>query len=207
LGPVSKLIITKTAIKFDYLKTKTKTKTKTKVIKMELSKLLAVSMLSLAIAGCASSGGTTDEASNTDMSAQESQTQGVPGSPDLDVVTEEQAAMASNAMLEQTTVYFGYDRSEIRPEFKDLLNAHASYLVANPQASIVLEGHCDERGTVEYNLALGERRADTVKRYLIVQGANPSQIESVSFGEERPAMMGSDDSAMSKNRRAEIKYQ
>jgi peptidoglycan-associated lipoprotein len=203
LGPVSKLIITKTAIKFDYLKTKTKTK----VIKMELSKLLAVSMLSLAIAGCASSGGTTDEASNTDMSAQESQTQGVPGSPDLDVVTEEQAAMASNAMLEQTTVYFGYDRSEIRPEFKDLLNAHASYLVANPQASIVLEGHCDERGTVEYNLALGERRADTVKRYLIVQGANPSQIESVSFGEERPAMMGSDDSAMSKNRRAEIKYQ
>ena len=110
-------------------------------------------------------------------------------------------------MLFRSIVYFGYDRSDIRPEFKDILNAHAQYLVANPQARVVLEGHCDERGTVEYNLALGERRANTVKRYLIVQGANPSQLESISFGEERPAMIGSDDSAWSKNRRTEIKYQ
>jgi peptidoglycan-associated lipoprotein len=174
---------------------------------MELNKLFAVSILSFAIVGCASSGGTTDDASTTDASIEESQTQGVPGSPDLDVVTEEQAEMVSNALLEQTTVYFGYDRSEIRPEFKDVLNAHATYLVTNPQANIVLEGHCDERGTVEYNLALGERRANTVKRYLIVQGASPSQIEVISFGEERPAMIGSDDNTMSKNRRAEIKYQ
>jgi peptidoglycan-associated lipoprotein len=174
---------------------------------MELNKLLAVSLLSIAIAGCASSGGSTDEASSTDAYLEESQTQAVPGAPGFEVVTEEQVEMVSESMLEQTTVYFGYDRSEIRSEFKDVLNSHAAYLVANPQASIVLEGHCDERGTVEYNLALGERRADTVKRYLIVQGASPSQIESVSFGEERPAMMGSDDSAMSKNRRAEIKYQ
>jgi peptidoglycan-associated lipoprotein len=174
---------------------------------MELNKLFAVSLLSLAIVGCASSGGTTDEASTTDAAVEESQTQGVPESPGLDVVTEEQSEMVSNSLLEQTTVYFGYDRTEIRPEFKDILNAHATYLAANPQANIVLEGHCDERGTVEYNLALGERRANTVKRYLIVQGANPSQIESVSFGEERPVMIGTDDSAMSKNRRAEIKYQ
>jgi peptidoglycan-associated lipoprotein len=174
---------------------------------MELNKLFAVSLLSLAIVGCASSGGTTDEAAMTGAEAvEESQTQGVPGSPDLDVVTEEQAEMAVNSLMEQTTVYFGYDRSEIRPEFKDVLNAHAEYLVANPQAQVVLEGHCDERGTVEYNLALGERRANTVKRYLIVQGANPSQMENVSFGEERPAMIGSDDSTWSKNRRTEIKY-
>lgn len=174
---------------------------------MELNKLFAASLLSLAMVGCASSGGTTDEAATTDAAVEESQTQGVPGSPDLDVVTEEQAAGAVNSLLEQTTVYFGYDRSEIRPEFKDVLNAHAEYLVANPQARAVLEGHCDERGTVEYNLALGERRANTVKRYLIVQGANPSQIESVSFGEERPAMIGSDETVWSKNRRTEIKYQ
>lgn len=173
---------------------------------MELNKLFAVSLLSLAMVGCASSGGTTDEAATTDAVMEESQTQGVPGSPDLDVVTEEQAEMVSNSLLEQTTVYFGYDRSEIRPEFKDVLNAHAAYLIANPSASVVLEGHCDERGTVEYNLALGERRADTVKRYLIVQGANPSQMENVSFGEERPAMIGSDDATWSKNRRTEINY-
>lgn len=174
---------------------------------MELNKLFAVSLLSLAIVGCASGGGTTDEAATTDTAAEESQTQGVPGSEGIDVVTEEQAAMAANPLLDQTTVYFGYDRSEIRPEFKDVLNAHAAYLVANPQARVVLEGHCDERGTVEYNLALGERRANTVKRYLIVQGANPSQLESISFGEERPAEVGSTEAAWSKNRRTEISYQ
>ena len=172
-----------------------------------LGKIFAVSLLSLAIVGCASSGGTTDEAATTDTSVEERQTQAVPDSQGLDVVTEEQAAMAANPLLDQTVVYFGYDRSEIRPEFKDILNAHAQYLVANPQARVSLEGHCDERGTVEYNLALGERRANTVKRYLVVQGVNPNQLESVSFGEERPAVVGSDDSAWSKNRRTEINYQ
>ena len=172
-----------------------------------LGKIFAVSLLSLAIVGCASSGGTTDEAATTDTSVEESQTQAVPDSQGLDVVTEEQAAIAANPLLDQTVVYFGYDRSEIRPEFKDILNAHAQYLVANPQARVSLEGHCDERGTVEYNLALGERRANTVKRYLVVQGVNPNQLESVSFGEERPAVVGSDDSAWSKNRRTEINYQ
>ena len=172
-----------------------------------LGKIFAVSLLSLAIVGCASSGGTTDDAATTDTSVEESQTQAVPDSQGLDVVTEEQATMAANPLLDQTVVYFGYDRSEIRPEFKDILNAHAQYLVANPQASVSLEGHCDERGTVEYNLALGERRANTVKRYLVVQGVNPNQLESVSFGEERPAVVGSDDSAWSKNRRTEINYQ
>lgn len=174
---------------------------------MGWNKLFAVSLLSLAIAGCASSGGTTDESATTTSSAEESQTQGVPGSPGVDVVTEEQSGMAANPLLDQTVVYFGFDRAEIRPEFKDILNAHAEYLVANPQARVILEGHCDERGTVEYNLALGERRADTVKRYLVVQGVNPSQLESVSYGEERPAMMGSDESSWAKNRRAEISYQ
>jgi peptidoglycan-associated lipoprotein len=174
---------------------------------MGWNKLFAVSLLSLAITGCASSGGTTDEAATTDTAMEESQTQAVPGSPDVDVVTEEQAQMAANPLLDQTVIYFGFDRSEIRPEFKDILNAHAAYLVANPQANVSLEGHCDERGTVEYNLALGERRANTVKRYLVVQGVNPSQLESVSYGEERPAMVGSDDSAWSKNRRTEISYQ
>lgn len=173
---------------------------------MQLNKLFAVSLLSLAIAGCASSG-TTEDAGMTETSVEESQTQAVPESPDLDVVTEAQSEMATNPLLEQTTVYFGYDRSEIRPEFKDVLNAHAEYLVANPQASIALEGHCDERGTVEYNLALGERRANTVKRYLVVQGVNPSQLESVSFGEERPAVMGSDETSWAKNRRTELNYQ
>ncbi len=176
---------------------------------MHLNKLFTVSMLCVAMMGCASGGGTTDEAATTtEVVADDSQTQAVPESPDVNVVTQEQVEeVVANPLLEQTVVYFGYDRSEIRPEFKDVLNAHAEYLQANPSAQMTLEGHCDERGTVEYNLALGERRANTVKRYLIVQGVNPYQLESVSFGEERPAMLGSSDASWSKNRRAEIKYQ
>ncbi|WP_396589181.1 peptidoglycan-associated lipoprotein Pal [Bermanella sp. R86510] len=177
--------------------------------KLAWNKLFAISALSLVMVGCASGGGTTDEGATTETDAQsQSETQGVPESPEVGVDTSTQAdAQGSNPLLDQTTVYFGFDRSEIRPEFKDVLNAHAEYLVNNPNASVTVEGHCDERGTVEYNLALGERRADTVKRYLVVQGVAPSQLESISYGEERPAVMGSDESAWSKNRRAEIKYQ
>jgi len=177
--------------------------------KLAWNKLFAISALSLVMVGCASGGGTTDEGATTETDAQsQSETQGVPESPEVGVDTSTQAdAQGNNPLLDQTTVYFGFDRSEIRPEFKDVLNAHAQYLVNNPNASVTVEGHCDERGTVEYNLALGERRADTVKRYLVVQGVAPSQLESISYGEERPAVMGSDESAWSKNRRAEIKYQ
>jgi peptidoglycan-associated lipoprotein len=175
---------------------------------MRLNKIFSVSLLCVAMIGCASDGGTTDDAAITGKAVTDSQTQAVPESPGVDVVTQEQSQMevVANPLLDQTIIYFGYDRAELRPEFKDVLNAHAQFLQVNPDANMVLEGHCDERGTVEYNLALGERRADTVKRYLIVQGVNPSQLESVSFGEERPAMLGSTDSAWSKNRRTEIKY-
>ncbi len=128
-----------------------------------LNKLFAVSILSLAITGCATDGAISEDTSMID----ESQTQEVAQSPELDVSNEELASEA-NSLTEQKTIYFGYDRSEILPEFKDVLNAHAEYLVANPQTSIVFEGHCDERGTIEYNLALGERRANTVKSYLVV---------------------------------------
>ena len=85
--------------------------------------------------------------------------------------------------------------------------AHSQYLAANSSARVVLEGHADERGTVEYNLALGERRALSVSRFLQANGTSASQIETVSFGEERPALMGHSDASWSKNRRVEIKYQ
>jgi len=169
--------------------------------KMTINKLFAVSVLALAITGCASDGGVTEDAAMID----ESQTQEVAESPEMDAANTEEA-LVSNPLLDQTTIYFGYDRAEILPEFKDVLNAHAEFLVANPQSNIIFEGHCDERGTIEYNLALGERRANTVKSYLIVQGVSPSQLESVSFGEERPASFGSDEMTWSKNRRAEIRY-
>ena len=87
------------------------------------------------------------------------------------------------------------------------LSAHAAYLASNSSARIVLEGHADERGTPEYNLALGERRAIAVRQFLMAKGASSSQIKVVSFGEEKPAVTGSTSSAYAKNRRVEVKYQ
>ncbi len=174
---------------------------------MQLNKLFAVSVLSLAIMGCESTSTISDESAlATNPEGQEDQTQAVDSEGSIDVVTGTQDVQTFDPLLDSKVIYFGYDRTEISPEYKKVLNAHAKYLMANPQASIVFEGHCDERGTVEYNLALGERRANSVKSYLIVQGVNPSQLDSVSFGEERPEIIGSQETDWSKNRRAVINY-
>jgi len=111
------------------------------------------------------------------------------------------------ALREVRTVYFDFDKSEIRAESRDVLMAHAAYLQANPDARVVLEGHADERGTKEYNLALGERRAKAVARFLTVNGASDSQIDPRTLGEEEPAVMGNTEEAYAKNRRVEIVYQ
>jgi peptidoglycan-associated lipoprotein len=162
-----------------------------------------VALTVVAMSGCASKGGSTDEAATTEAAQEqpEVQTQAVPESPEVAVET-----TAADQNLDKTVVYFEFDRAELTEEGKMILMAHAQYLAANAQASVKLAGHCDERGTVEYNLALGERRAESAKRYMIVQGANPSQLDTVSFGEERPAVAGSDESAWSQNRRVEVKY-
>lgn len=103
-----------------------------------------------------------------------------------------------------TTFYFDFDTAEIKSEARDVLAAHARYLSDNPDVDVRLEGHTDERGTKEYNLALGERRANAVQRFLVVNGADRDQIDTVSYGEEKPAAMGSDESAWAQNRRVEL---
>ena len=103
-------------------------------------------------------------------------------------------------------VYFDYDSYAIKPEFQNLIEAHARFLKANGQRHVVVEGHTDERGGREYNLALGQRRAEAVRRSLGLLGINDNQIEAVSFGKEKPAAMGSDEAAWAQNRRAEIAY-
>lgn len=111
------------------------------------------------------------------------------------------------SLLAKRVVYFDYDSNVIKDEFTPVLEAHASYLTSHPNTKIILEGHTDEHGTREYNLALGERRAKSVAQYLSLLGASAGQIENVSFGEERPAAEGVDEGAWSKNRRVEIVYQ
>lgn len=103
-------------------------------------------------------------------------------------------------------IYFDFDQSELRSEYGDLLARHAGQLANNSRMRVRLEGHADERGSREYNIGLGERRSQAVRRMLLIQGASASQISTVSFGEERPASMGSDEESYALNRRVEIQY-
>jgi peptidoglycan-associated lipoprotein len=110
------------------------------------------------------------------------------------------------ALASQRVIYFDFDSSDIRTEFVDVLAAHGSFLARNPAVRVRLEGHTDERGSREYNIGLAERRAQTVRRALVLQGVLESQVSTVSYGEERPAAAGSDERAWALNRRVEIVY-
>ena len=103
-------------------------------------------------------------------------------------------------------IYFDYDNATVSSEFRQVLEAHAAYLIDNFAARVVLEGHTDERGTREYNLALGENRALSVKRQLSIMGVRDAQMDLVSFGEERPEMLGQGEEVFSLNRRVELIY-
>ena len=103
-------------------------------------------------------------------------------------------------------VYFDYDSYEIKPQFQSLIESHARFLRTNTQRRVSLEGHTDERGGREYNLALGQRRAEAVRRALALLGVADGQVEAVSFGKEKPAAPGNDEAAFSQNRRVEIAY-
>lgn len=103
------------------------------------------------------------------------------------------------------TIYFDYDKSNIRPEYQPVLENISKWLAKNAEQQLLIEGHCDERGTDEYNLALGERRALAVRRYLVALGVLSDRLHTISYGEEKPAVSGSDEAAWSKNRRAEFK--
>ena len=118
-------------------------------------------------------------------------------------------SMSDDDMMEgpATVIYFDFDSSDIRSEDAETVRRHAMQLADNPGMRVLLEGHADERGSREYNIGLGERRAQSVRRALMFQGARTNQIRTVSFGEERPAAMGSNEAAYSQNRRVEIRYE
>ena len=108
------------------------------------------------------------------------------------------------AALNTTVFYFDFDVAEFQPSDRETLIVHARNLAANPNRSVRLEGHADERGTREYNLALGERRANSIRDFLIVNGASRGQLETVSYGEERPSVNGQAEDAYRQNRRVEV---
>jgi len=109
-------------------------------------------------------------------------------------------------ILSKRSVYFDFDSNVVKDEYKGLVQAHAKYMVDKKDTKIRVEGNCDERGSREYNLALGQRRAESVKKVMTVLGVQDGRIETVSFGEEKPAASGHDEAAWAQNRRGDIKY-
>jgi peptidoglycan-associated lipoprotein len=172
---------------------------------MTKSKLLAIALLALFVGACASqdipdpvaSESTVDDSagSGADTDAWDKDDMGELEPIDYD-------GEGTLAMV----IYFGFDQSDILPEDQATLERHAIQLANDSGASVRLEGHTDERGSREYNIGLGERRSQAVRKLLLIQGASASQISTVSFGEERPAAFGSDEDSYAQNRRVEIKY-
>jgi peptidoglycan-associated lipoprotein len=124
----------------------------------------------------------------------------------------QQAAVAGNPLhdpnniLTKRSVYFDFDSNVLKEEYEPLVKAHARFMASHGEARARIEGNCDERGSREYNLALGQRRAESMKKVMTVLGVSDSHIETVSYGEEKPAAGGHDETAWSKNRRDDIRY-
>jgi peptidoglycan-associated lipoprotein len=108
--------------------------------------------------------------------------------------------------LFEKSVYFGFDEYTVQTKYQKMLSAHAGYLKANPNQKIIIQGNTDDRGTAEYNLALGQRRSDAVRKSLNLMGVSDNQIEAVSFGKEKPKAEGDNEAAWAENRRADIVY-
>lgn len=174
---------------------------------MKQLNLIALSIAALVVAGCSS----TPFGGGGGMGADGADARGGARTSALDAAGGRMGALDPEltdpaSPLYYKVIYFGYDDAEIPTKYLDRLRAHADYLVRNPAASLRLEGHTDERGTRGYNLALGERRANSVKGYLTAEGVFEDQITVVSYGEERPAELGHDEEAWSLNRRVELVY-
>ncbi len=165
-----------------------------------------VALVLLVIVGCSSTGPTSDGAQVDERSSAsmgDARTSGAlagrawSGNPLDD----------PSGPLYTKIIYFDFDKSEIRTEYYDVLRAHADYLSSNPEVNLIIEGHADERGSREYNIGLGERRAQAVLRFLEAQGVNPGQLSTLSYGEERPQDSGHYESAWAMNRRAVLNHQ
>jgi peptidoglycan-associated lipoprotein len=190
-------------------------------------KALTAILLVAAVAGCASKQAedTTETAAAKTETAVPAETTGADttSAEGADLAAAATAAVAGPSLAENAdgfennaanytgdvrtrVIYFGFDRAEVPSAAYATLKAHAKVLAASSMVKLKLEGHADERGTPEYNVALAERRANAVKQFLVLNGARDSQIEVMSFGEEKPAELGHDELSWAKNRRAELVY-
>ena len=171
-------------------------------------KTAAVFAFSLAMAGCSTLGGKSGDGSSSGGAPVSDMDQGGSNTSAAREGGEWRGNPLDNpsSPLSSRIIFFDYDVSQIREDFRDVVIAHGEYLAANPAVTITVEGHADERGSREYNIALGERRANAVRNLMMAQGAADNQINIVSYGEERAMDVGSDETAWSQNRRAELLY-
>jgi len=177
-----------------------------------MNKLFAATLIAVFLAGC-SSQPTTEEtapiedksgaAATSGASTAGTGTGGVSGAT-VPSATGAAALRDPNNILSKRSIFFEFDSFVVTDQYKPIVEAHARYLVANRNAKATLHGHADERGSREYNIALGQKRADAVKRMMTLLGVQEIQIETVSFGEEKPRNPGHDESAWAENRRVDI---
>ena len=178
------------------------------LIKLKIISVLAVSLM---FAGCSTIPGFGDDDTTSDAAPVAEAGQGEAGGART-AGASEGGVWSGNALdnpdslLYAKTIYFDYDVDQIHPDYHDVVIAHGEYLAANPALTVTIEGHADERGSREYNIGLGERRAMSVKRVMLSQGAAESQIITISYGEERPAALDSSESSWAQNRRAVFVY-
>ncbi|MEI5638298.1 MULTISPECIES: peptidoglycan-associated lipoprotein Pal [unclassified Pseudoalteromonas] len=177
---------------------------------MQLNKTLKALMVALPVmtlAACSSSSSVDEGAASESNQAATTQDNTV----DVNTMTREKSAEEKlrekyEALRQEQIVYFDFDKSTIQSQYTELLQAHADFLVKNPSVKVLIEGHADERGTPEYNIALGESRGKAVAKYMQSLGVSDSQISVVSYGEEKPMVKSRTEEAFAKNRRAVLVY-
>ena len=184
---------------------------------MQLNKVLRELLIALPIvtlAACSSSPSDSQVAGESNAVAADAPSSQPASSADVQVSSAEPIKTAEEIKREtldklqnNQIVYFDFDRANVRSEFFSILSEHAQFLIKNPSQTVVVEGHCDKRGTPEYNIALGESRAKAVTTYLQDSGVSAAQISVVSYGEEKMLMAGDTEAAFAKNRRAVLVYQ
>ncbi|WP_176592362.1 peptidoglycan-associated lipoprotein Pal [Sphingobium sp. EM0848] len=162
---------------------------------MKLSRTLLVATAIVALAACSKKAPKELPPPPADTSTQTN----APATPSGPVKGSQEDFVAS---VTSDRIHFGLDRYDVEPQDQQILQSQAAWLQQNPNVRVTIEGHCDERGTRDYNIALGERRANAAKNYLASLGIDPSRITTVSYGKERPAALGSDEAAWAQNRRA-----
>lgn len=160
-------------------------------------------MIAMTLAACQTTPEAEPEPDTTPDTSTDVDTSGAPDPRDY---TDARNFDNPESLLSKRVIYFDFDKSTVRPEYRGIVSAHAAYAAANSSARVTLEGHADERGTREYNLGLAERRGNSVTGLMSAQGARGSQLTVVSYGEERPTCRVSEEDCWAMNRRVEIVY-